>query len=105
MLAVVDAREMQARTHVLHIPIQHLDVRELKRHFELFEELVAGVAAPYGTQCVVGRKWNLRQPFHGFLDPRSKVWRGFLELDVFHDQVHCPLVDKVVNDSGNTWCI
>jgi hypothetical protein len=24
---------------------------------------------------------------------------------VFHDQVHGPLVDKVVYDFGNTWCI
>ena len=105
MLAVVDAREMKARTHILHIPIQHLDVRELERRFELLEELVADAAAPYGTQRVVGRKWNLRQPFHGFLGPRGEVWRGFLELDAFHDQVHCPLVDKVVYDSRNTWRI
>ena len=27
------------------------------------------------------------------------------ELDAFHDQVHGPLVDKVVYDSGNTWRI
>ena len=55
-----DAREMQARTHVIYIPMQHLEVRELERSFELLEELVADVAAPYGTQRVVGRKWNLR---------------------------------------------
>ena len=31
----------------------------LERRFELLEELVADAAAPYGTQHVVGRKWNL----------------------------------------------
>ena len=49
-------------------------------------------------------KWNLGQPFHGFFDFRE-VWRRFLERDAFHDQVHGPLVDKVMYDFGDAWRI
>jgi hypothetical protein len=97
MLAVVDARENKAWTHSLHILIENSEVQEIERRDELLEEPMADTAAPYGTQRGVGRKWNLGQPFHGFFDFRE-VWRRFLERDAFHDQVHGPLVDKVVYD-------
>ena len=100
---MLGVEKIQAWTHFLYITIQHLHVWEIERRSELLEKLVADAASPYGTQRGVGRKWNLRQPFHGLLDPRSEVCREFLEHDAFHDQVHCPLVDKVVYDPGNTW--
>jgi hypothetical protein len=49
MLVVVDARENKAWTYFLHILIQHPNVRDIERRFELLEEPVANVAAPYGT--------------------------------------------------------
>ena len=52
-----------------------------------------------------GKRTALRQPLDGFLDPRGEVWRRFLELNAFHDQVHVPFVDKVMYDLGNTWRI
>ena len=33
---------------------------------------------------------------------RGEVRRRFLERD-FHDQVHCPFVDKMMQDFGNAW--
>ena len=51
MLAEVGTLEkIKARTtHFHHILIQHLCVLEIERRFEVFEELVADGAAPYGA--------------------------------------------------------